>query len=110
MGLELTHLQRGKQGVPEHQGLGLNPWWAGAGWVGASGVLLSALDTSVVTLRGWVLRFLCTGLKYTVHKSGHFILFYFIFYLFFYFFGFLPFLGLLLGHKEVPRLGVESEL
>ena len=29
---------------------------------------------------------------------------------FFFFFVFLPFLGLLLWHMEVPRLGVESEL
>ena len=29
---------------------------------------------------------------------------------FFFFFVFLPFLGLLLQHMEVPRLGVESEL
>ena len=34
--------------------------------------------------------------------SGSFILFYF--------FVFLPFLGLLPGHMEVPRLGVQSEL
>ena len=56
VGLELPHLQRGKQGVPEPQGQGLTPGLlggAGAGWVGASGVLLSALDRSVVTLRAW---------------------------------------------------------
>ena len=29
---------------------------------------------------------------------------------FFFFFVFLPFLGLLLRHMEVPRLGVESQL
>ena len=31
-------------------------------------------------------------------------------YIFFFFFFFLPFLGLLLQHVEVPKLGVESEL
>ena len=56
VGLELPHLQRGKQGVPEPQGQGLTPGLlggAGAGWVGASGVFLSALDTSGVILRAW---------------------------------------------------------
>ena len=55
VGLELPHLQRGKWRVPEPQEQGLTPGLlggGGAGWVEASGVLLSALDFSAVTLRG----------------------------------------------------------